>query len=1657
MASAVSFVALIGSSQAAGGCDLTWTGPTGTTSSPVSGAWATGANWNTGSGPSASPPSGTQNACLPSGSTYTVTLNGSQTANSVAVASGATLAVGITGGNGAQLTLSANGTSTNDGTIDLTDTDATGTGTPAARVLIGSGATLTNNADGTIVSNRGAAGLGARFIDGQNTASALINDGTMTVGQDLQIDSGQSGTFTTSGNITIDAGEKLLVDPSGGLVGGSPSTNTAGLDIKSGTITDNGTFEQGISEAGSPSSAGLTVSGGTITGPGLVAGSGAIVGTTSGSPGASFSGSGTGTYTFVGCRCASATALGGTIGANQTVALSASTTNGGVTASIASNVTNNGTIELTDADTSGTNQNTAQVQIASGATLTNDGTIVSDPGPAGAGQRAINGLGASGQNAAGLFDNAAAGTIDVNDRLQIDTGQSGTFTTAGTVNVASGQTFQLAPSGGPTTVNLNGGTVNDTGTTEIGINPNGNAASGATFNVNGGTVTGNPLIAATATTAFSGAGTGAFQLEGATSIFGGSTISGTIGANDNVTLSGTTGPAGSVAVQTSGTVVNDGTLTLTDPDTSASTSAFSEIEIPSTSTFTNAGTMVIDPGPAGSGYRAIDGTLNNTGTLRVNMLLQLALHSASALENSGAVDIGSGQGVIIGNGSYTQSAGTTNLTSATSTLASTSVILQGGTLSGAGTICGPGGTQAAPCGSGSSAATVTNGGTVSPSPTPSTLTVQGSYTQASGGTLAVGINGSGNDRLAVTGSGATAALAGTLQVTTAGGITQTAGQTYQILTAPTVSGAFATTTGTGPYALAYNPTNVTLTVAAGTPAVSFNPTSIAFGSSSNTVAAGTTSSQTLTITNSGHAPLNLNTLTISGANAASFSLTADHCSGQAVPAAGSCTVTVNFSPSAAGSYAGQVNVPDNAAGSPQTVALTGTAGAGGARASLSTAALDFGPVGVGVSSTSRTITVTSTGSAALAISAVALTGANATDYKITADSCAGHSVAAGSTCTTSIAVTAAATGSRTASLVYTDNAPGSPQSVSLTASAATTGTLAGTVIDGTVSGNLGLGGASVSACPYGKPGACQSAATAADGTYSIAGLAPGAYTIQVAPSKPYLFGAGGIVEIVAGLNTQNYTLHQPVGLSGGITLNGSSSGVASSYWMSPATLQAPITVPSSGPAGTLGVTIVQFRAAPLSGTGAPPYALGAVAIAYQFDSAGVPKFIGQDDQPFAAASGTGPSIGTWQMSATTMSSPFIPAVGGTVAGYVAQGVYVPPPGGPDYHGAFDYQIHQWSQFLKPTAAAADDRTAVAHMAQGGSGTLLEADACWHGTNGTGGELCNPTPTPPPGGCPASNSPPFTFENQSFASGGIFDLGNGAYWNAETKSLELPDGTQIGLLGGFPTLYPNGSSTGTNLSPGATSAAGVTVNADGSISYNGFTFYPDGSVLYNPSGAKYGPNGQQTGGPTPNDDCKPNYNYWHDVTGWQDPSGLVRTTTHVPVPAATVVLTRASAQAGPFTAVPNGSLFMSPNNRRNPDHTTALGQFGWDVVPGYYRVSAHHSGCTPSSGALSPVLTIPPAVTNVDLTLRCKHLHRATSHTKLTARTLPAAEVTMVARVRGRHPQGTVAFKHGGRTLGVVTLNPGTGRAVFTASGTSAKGFRAVYQGDGYNAPSTGSS
>jgi hypothetical protein len=108
------------------------------------------------------------------------------------------------------------------------------------------------------------------------------------------------------------------------------------------------------------------------------------------------------------------------------------------------------------------------------------------------------------------------------------------------------------------------------------------------------------------------------------------------------------------------------------------------------------------------------------------------------------------------------------------------------------------------------------------------------------------------------------------------------------------------------------------------PTVSVAPTSLAFAA---TAVGSTSAAKVVTVKNTGIVAVTLKSggITFTGTDAGSFKTTATTC-GAALSIGASCTVTVQFKPAAAGKLTAKLSVADNAAGSPQTLSVSGTGG-----------------------------------------------------------------------------------------------------------------------------------------------------------------------------------------------------------------------------------------------------------------------------------------------------------------------------------------------------------------------------------------------------------------------------------------------------------------------------------------------------------------------------------------------------------------------------------------------------------------------------------------------------------------------------------------------------------------------------------------------------------
>lgn len=126
-----------------------------------------------------------------------------------------------------------------------------------------------------------------------------------------------------------------------------------------------------------------------------------------------------------------------------------------------------------------------------------------------------------------------------------------------------------------------------------------------------------------------------------------------------------------------------------------------------------------------------------------------------------------------------------------------------------------------------------------------------------------------------------------------------------------------------------SPQTITLTgtAVAAAPTVSLTPPTVSFGGQLVTT---TATAQAVTVKNTGTATLNITaTPALGGTNASDFAIASGSTctSGAAVAPNGTCVINLTFTPptGASGSRSATLSIADNAAGSPQTVTLSGTA------------------------------------------------------------------------------------------------------------------------------------------------------------------------------------------------------------------------------------------------------------------------------------------------------------------------------------------------------------------------------------------------------------------------------------------------------------------------------------------------------------------------------------------------------------------------------------------------------------------------------------------------------------------------------------------------------------------------------------------------------------
>src|SRR5277367_2873850 len=383
-------------------------------------------------------------------------------------------------------------------------------------------------------------------------------------------------------------------------------------------------------------------------------------------------------------------------------------------------------------------------------------------------------------------------------------------------------------------------------------------------------------------------------------------------------------------------------------------------------------------------------------------------------------------------------------------------------------------------------------------------------------------------------------------------------------------------------------------------------TSVSFGS----VAVGNTATQSLTVTNTG-----LGTVTIASAalTGAGFTVVGGNPAGT-IGVGQSSTIQLQFAPTSAGAINGSLTILSDASNSPLAISITGT----GTQAGLTIApsALTFGNVIVGQTGT-QSVKLTNSGNSSVTINLATVAG---TGFGISGLSLP-TTLTGGQSLSFNAQFAPTASGAATGSITFTDNAPGSPQVLSMVGTGvATNSTLVAN--PGSVAfGNVSAGSSSpktITLTNNGNTSATISAVSATGTGFSATGLSvpltlpanqSTSFSAQFAPTTVGAVSGSILITSTASNPTTSITL-SGTGVQGSLTANPTSINFAS--LLVGASGSVSVTLTNSG---TASVAISQASA---SGTGFSITGLAAQTLTAGQSTSFTAKF-----SPTASGSATG--------------------------------------------------------------------------------------------------------------------------------------------------------------------------------------------------------------------------------------------------------------------------------------------------------------------------------------------------------------------------------------------------------------------------------------------------
>jgi hypothetical protein len=445
----------------------------------------------------------------------------------------------------------------NAGTIKLTNADGCGdnaTLTISTGTLANSGKLVTEPAHGGTRTLQGSITNTGTIAINVNTAyngteGVLINEGAVNLAEATQL------TISNKGSFTNGAGGKIAATGSADVLAGDETSFTEGAGTTSGTkpvIVDDGTL--------------------TYTGAGASA-----------------------------IALHGSSKLGGSLSAGQSLSIE-STCSEHAYGTAAASFTNAGAIKLTNGDGCGNN---ATLTVSAG-TLTNSGTLVTEPANGGA--RTLQG------------NVTNTGTIAIHANTAYN-GTEGVLTNEGALDI--GEALQLTVSNAGAVINGSGGNISVTGTGDLFM------SLGTTFTEGAGTTSGTkPVIVDDGTLDYTGTGASAIALHGSTA------LDGNLAAEQTLSIESTCSEHAYGTAAASFT--NAGKITLTNGDGCGNNATLTI----SAGTLTNSGRIVTEP--ANGGTRNLLGNITNAsaGTLALNT--NTIDSSGASLVNAGLIKLATG-------------------------------------------------------------------------------------------------------------------------------------------------------------------------------------------------------------------------------------------------------------------------------------------------------------------------------------------------------------------------------------------------------------------------------------------------------------------------------------------------------------------------------------------------------------------------------------------------------------------------------------------------------------------------------------------------------------------------------------------------------------------------------------------------------------------------------------------------------------------------------------------------------------------------------------------------------------------------------------------------------------------------------------------------------